>query len=90
MTVHYYFSGGITLFEKIKLPSCNIRVFSRTVTPRGFLIRLYKQRYAETTEGMLPNNNKIEICSLLYYRYFLLVFGCNNKTTKHVIVKCKI
>lgn len=69
MTVLYYFIRGITLFEKIKLLSCNI--FSRTVTPRGFLILFHEQQYAETTEGMLPNNNKIEICCLLHYRYFL-------------------
>lgn len=46
----------------------SILVFSRTVTPIGFLIRLHKQQHAETTDGMLPNNNKIEICSLIYYR----------------------
>lgn len=66
MTVQYYFSEGITLFEKIKLLSCNM--FSHTVTLKGLSIRFHKQQYAETTEGMLSNNNKIftiDICCRL-------------------------
>lgn len=66
MTVQYYFSEGITLFEKITLLSCNI--FSRKVTPRGLLIRFHEQQYTETTEGMLPKYNKIftiDICCRL-------------------------
>lgn len=71
MAVQYYFSEGITLFEKIKLLSCNI--FSHSVTPRGLLIRFHQQQYAETTEGMLPNNNKIFTIDIFVVN--LTIFG---------------